>query len=404
MKSDTKINYYLSNLNVANIIIGYTFTVSLIMPLIGNAEGASRIVTVPYRGLSLLLSLLVLFLNIKSNVKLSTPIKLFFLFWVAVLVRMFYDLEVRTDYYVLAVYKQKVWLMALAGCFISMISLYKSIKIIDFNYCFKLLYIGCIIIMIPSFLFSLTDTNESQRAAGNAALDAISFGSIGITMSLLCVYKIVNSKKKYFFKCSFNFILAALGLYIALRTGSRGPILGFVLILFFWYAYTKKNGTITFSFFLLAIYIFRFLFVKVLAFLSPLTAIRVNEALSGQDMSMNAREESYTWFLERIYNYPLIGSQFARLGNGHYPGYAHSIILDILLGFGIIGLFVFAYVVIKTFKSFTKSLTIKNNQWVGLIMMQYFLLALTSGAYYSNPILNCTIILTLLVSVKKRYI
>lgn len=404
MKSDTKINYYLSNLNVANIIIGYTFTVSLIMPLIGNAEGASRIVTLPYRGLSLVLSLLVVFLNIKSNVKLSTPIKLFFLFWVAVLVRMFYDLEVRTDYYVLAIYKQKAWLMALAGCFIPMISLYKSIKSIDFNYCFKLLYIGCIIIMIPSFLFSLTDTNESQRAAGNVALDAISFGSIGITMSLLSVYKIVNSKKLSFFKRSFNFILATLGLYIALRTGSRGPILGFGLILFFWYAYTKKNGTITFSFFLLAIYIFRFLFIKILAFLSPLTAMRINEALSGQDMSMNVREESYTWFLERIYNYPLIGSQFARLGNGHYPGYAHSIILDILLGFGIIGLFVFAYVVIKAFKSFTKSLTIKNNQWVGLIMMQYFLLALTSGAYYSNPILNCTIVLTLLVSVKKRYI
>jgi len=404
MKPGSKINYYLSNLNVANIIIGYTFTVSLIMPLIGNQEGASRIVTLPYRGLSLVLSLLVLFLNIKAKVKLSTPIKLFFLFWVAVLVRMFYDLEVRTDYYVLDVYKQKVWLMAVAGCFIPMISLYKSIKIIDFNYCFKLLYVGCIIILIPSFLFSLADTNESQRVAGNEALDAISFAAIGITMSLLSVYKIVNSIKLSFFKRSFNFILVALGLYIALRTGSRGPILGFGLILFFWYAYSKKNGTITFSFFLLAIYISRFLFIKILAFFSPLTAMRINEALSGQDMSMNAREESYTWFLERIYDYPLIGSQFARLVNGHYPGYAHSIILDILLGFGVIGLSVFIYVIIKTFKSFTKSLTIKNNQWVGLIMMQYFLLALTSGAYYSNPILNCTIVLTLLVSVKKRFI
>lgn len=402
MKVKNKLNYYLTNLNVANIIIGYTFAVSLIMPLIGNAEGTSRIVTLPYRGLSLVLSLIVLLFNIKSNVKLTTPIKLFFLFWVAVLVRMFYDLEVRTDYYVLSIYKQKVWLIAIAGCFIPMISLYKSIKVIDFNYCFKLLYVSCIIILIPSFLFSLADSSESQRAAGNEALDAISFGAIGITMALLSIYKIINSKKLSLFKRIFNFILAALGFYIALRTGSRGPILGFGLILFFWYAYSKKKGTIIFSLFLLGIYSLRFLFIKILGFFSPLTALRINEAISGEDMSMNAREESYVWFLERIYDYPVFGSQFARLGNGHYPGYAHSIILDILLGFGIIGLFVFIYVILKAFKSFTKSLRGKNNHWVGLIMMQYFLLALTSGAYYSNPILNCTIVLVLLVSIKKN--
>ena len=398
MKSGSKINYYLTNLNVANTIIGYTFTVSLIMPLIGNAEGASRIVTVPYRGLSLILSLLVLFLNLKSKVKLSTPIKLFFVFWVAVLLRMFYDLEVRTDYFVLDMYKQKVWLIAIAGCFIPMVSLYKSIKVIDFKFCFKLLYIGCIIILIPSILFSLANSAEGQRVEGNEALDTISFGAIGITTALLSVYKMINSKTLSFVKRIFNFILAGLGLYIALRTGSRGPVLGFGLILFFWYAYSKKNGTIIFSFFLLIVYSTRFFLVEFLALFSPLIAFRIKEALSGEDMSMNARQESYAWFLELIYDHPIIGSQFARLGNGHYPGYSHSIILDILLGFGIIGLSVFIYVVLKTFKSFINNISLKNNYWIGLIMMQNFLLALSSGAYYSSPVLNCTIMLTLLLS------
>ena len=74
MKSDSKINYYLTNLNVANIIMGCTFAVSLIMPLKGNAEEVSIIITLPYRGLSYILIYISFFLNLKSIVKLSTPI------------------------------------------------------------------------------------------------------------------------------------------------------------------------------------------------------------------------------------------------------------------------------------------------------------------------------------------
>ena len=50
-------------------------------------------------------------------------------------------------------------------------------------------------------------------------------------------------------------------------------------------------------------------------------------------MSIIARQESYSWFIDNILDYPLFGSQFARLGNGTYPGYSHSLILDLLLGF-----------------------------------------------------------------------
>jgi len=56
------------------------------------------------------------------------------------------------------------------------------------------------------------------------------------------------------------------------------------------------------------------------------------------------------------------------------------------------------YCVYKGFFNF--KIKIKHNQhyWVGLIMLQYFLLSLTSGAFYSDPPLNCLILLTLLLS------
>ena len=126
-----RFNYYISNLNVVNIIIGYVFCVSLLVPVLGTQTGASQLITIPYRGFSLFLSLLVIILNLKSRVKLTYPVLIFFLFWIVVLIRMFYDLEIRTDFYVLQSDKSKVWLIAIAGCFVPMISLFKSIKIID---------------------------------------------------------------------------------------------------------------------------------------------------------------------------------------------------------------------------------------------------------------------------------
>lgn len=402
MKDKNKLNYFLTNLNVVNIIIGYTFSVSLIIPLLGNNEGVSRLVTVPYRGVSLLIALLVVFFNIKSNIKKPLALKLFFFFWLWVLVRIYYDIEVRTDYFVLSEHKVKIWLIAIAGCLLPMISLYKSIKFIDFNYCFKLLYIGCIIILIPSIFFSLSSSIEGARATGNLALDPISFAAIGVTTSLLCIYKIVVNENKSFLKVFVNTIFAILGLYIALRSGSRGPVLGFVIVILFWFSYKRKKGIIFFSIFIFAAYALRFFFITILGYFSPLIAFRIRLAISGDDLSMSARQDSYIWFLDKIAESPLLGSQFARLGYGDYPGYAHSIFLDLLLGFGVIGLLVFMFVILKAIKSLTKHIILKDNYWVGLIMLQYFLLAVSSGAFYTNPILNCLIVLTLLVSVKRK--
>ena len=405
--NSNRLNYYLSNLNVANIIIGYVFFVSLLVPILGTQSGASQLITIPYRGFSLFLSLLVIILNLKSRVKLTYPVLIFFLFWIVVLIRMFYDLEVRTDFYVLQTYKSKVWLIAIAGCFIPMISLFKSIKIIDFDYCFNLLYKGCIIILIPSILFSLGELEANKRDTGNIALDPISFGSIGITLSLLCIYKFTNiNLRKNKIKLLLNILLFVLGFYLALQSGSRGPVLGFFITIIFYYVIRKRTGLISISLILSVITAVIFFLIEFIinsiGSIAPFLAKRFNEGLVGEDDSILARQESYIWFIEQISENPFFGSQFARLGYGNYPGYAHSIILDVLLGFGLVGLLVCIYIIYKAFKNLIISIRLKKDHWVGLIMMQHLLLSLTSGAYYSNPILNCVIMLSLLLFVNNK--
>ena len=393
-----KLNFYITNLNLVNIIIGYTFFISLLMPFTSNQIDASQTITIPYRAFSLFLSLFVILINLKSKSKLTFPVFLFFLFWIIVLLRMFYDLEVRSDFYVQFKDKNKIWLIAVAACFIPMISIYKSFKFIDFDYSLKLLFACCVIILIPSLLFSLQKLDEGYRDTGNSALDPITFAMSGVTLSLLSIYKIIEGKIKNKFSYVLNLIYCFLGLFLALKTGSRGPIIGFFIIIFIWYSIKKKKGIFFYSFFSILFFLLINQFITLISFVSPLLGKRFSEGLSGDDMSLLARQESYAWFISQIFEYPFLGSQFARLGNGTYPGYAHSLFLDILLGFGIIGLAVFLYCVYKGFFNF--QIKIKHNQhyWVGLIMLQYFLLSLTSGAFYSDPPLNCLILLTLLFS------
>ena len=62
-----RFNFYITNLNIVNIIIGYTFFISLLMPLTSNQIGASQIITIPYRAFSLIISLLVIVINISQK-------------------------------------------------------------------------------------------------------------------------------------------------------------------------------------------------------------------------------------------------------------------------------------------------------------------------------------------------
>lgn len=399
--SVSKINYFFTNLNLIIILVGYPLFTSIFIPLIGNVEGSSQIVTIPFRIFSLGLTLIALLLNIKSSIKFPIALKLFIFFWFLLLIRMFYDLEVRIDYFIFDADKQRVWLIAIFVCFIPMISLIKSFKAIDFNFCLKYVYSSVIIILLISFFYSLKGAEINERASGNIAFDTISFGQFAVLAVIISIYKFLTDKvSNHLIKIGY-LLTAILGIFIALKSGSRGPLVALFGVLIFWYSFKFKNNLKVYLFFgvsILITFLSFNLILYIIGLISPITAFRIKEGLSGDDMSVIARQESYEWFLNTIIENPLIGSQFARLENGQYPGYAHNILLDILLGFGIIGLLLFLYVIKKAIRNIRINFILNRHYWIGLIMLQSFILSLTSGAYYSNPILNCSIVLTLLIS------
>jgi len=400
-----RINHFFSNLNVIVILIGYPLITSIFIPLLGNQDIATRTVTIPFRIFALGITLITLFLNFKSKTRLPLPLKIFFLFWILFLLRMLYDLEISTEYFIPPQFKQQVWLVAIAICFIPMFSLAKSISKIDFNLVLKYIFVACNIILIISLFTAIRDTSEYVRVEANPALNSIELGQFAITATIISLYRFITGENNSLKNRVIYIIIALLGVYVALRTGSRGPIVGLILVLSFWYSLKEKKiskSFFKFSSLVLIILVFKNYILQLFGSISPIIALRIFAAIKGKDNSVLYREESYNWFFNRFLEHPLYGSHFARLQNGFYPGYAHNIFLDIMLGLGVLGLGLFLYVLIKAFINVRKHIISKNNYWVGLIMMQVFFLSLSSGAFYANPVLNCMFVLTLMLPQKRE--
>lgn len=398
------INYFISNLNIILIFVGYPLVTTLFMGFINSSANSTSEITIPFRMFSLLISTFTLLLNVRTSNKLPLHLKVFIFFWLLLLVRIYFDLEIQTDYHIPQPYKTRVWLFAVAICFIPMLSVIKSINVINYNICIKYIYIVSSIILIISFFTSMKGTSSYDRIDANKALDSISFGLIGITTSILSIYYLSSKSNHSRINKIIYFFTLILGLYIALRTGSRGPILALLIVLIFWFSFKSKRNSksiINLTTILFILFISFNFIIYVISFISPITSKRIIDGINGDDLSISYRQDSYLWFIQNIKQSPIYGSHFARLENGEYPGYAHNIFLDILLGFGILGLILFISVSFKSIKNTIKSIRENNNEWIGLLFILYFILSLSSGAYYANPILNCLIIMSLLLPIIK---
>lgn len=399
-----KINCFLSNLNLIVSLIGYVVFTSIMFPIVGDISETTSL-TVPFRLFTLILALIVILLNIR--VKLNTPrgVKVFFFFWVLVIIRMLFDLEF-SEFVIPLQFRQRLWLYSIGLTFVPMISIVKSARNIDMDICMKWIYILLSISLIITFFLQVDNSSMDERISGSIALDSISFSNSAVFLVILSLYYLINGKNKTIrSKIVFCFILL-LSLYTALRAGSRGPIVSLIVVVTFWYISKDHNILRALIKFAVIVGLFLISFKIILGLISkisPVLASRFDIALGGDDLSMLNRYESYEWFISEIIENPILGSHFARLQHGMFPGYAHNLFLDILLGFGIIGLAVFLYVLVKAVNTTRKSIIKDQNYWIGLLMLQSLILSISSGAYYTNPILNISIVASIMLLSDKAY-
>lgn len=399
---------FLSTLNLVFVIIGYQFATSLLIPIYGgDIEGATRVVTIPYRLFTIALATAVIIQSISkygASIRQNRTTWLLTVFWTMLLFRLFYDLEVRTDFFLLPGEMFRVWLYALLLCLYSGLSVAYSYRDVDLKLAFRLTAIALSVTLTLSLINNpllLAASEEiAKRMDGNAALTTIAFGQLGITAIIIGGCMIVTERNLLI-----RFVLPAfliiIGTLISLRSGSRGPLLCLIsIIVFTTITRTRKlsNGILLSLLFTGLVVIFYQGILAIIARIAPVLVERLLYSASNEERALLLQE---AW--EAFLNNPVLGDRFAII---HADGkfiYSHNMLLDALMGTGIIGGTVFAAMYIS---SIIDSYKIAKHDlsflWIVLILIQHITAGMTSSAFYLKPVITALIIFVSLSSVEKR--
>jgi O-antigen ligase len=406
--SKQKINILLSTLNFVLIFIGFQLVTSAFLPAHSDMDVITRSVTMPYRIFTLILALLVIIINIKNKEQSFYPVALvaFLFFWVILIIRIFYDTNIRTDIEFGDV--SKIWVYIFGICIPAIFSIIKSYKYIDLEKSFW------IILTLSAFTFLLVifknnalfgaDAAMSGRHVGNAAISTISFGHLGTTGIILGVFALLVKKPTWFYKVLCIFLIIT-GIFFMLRAGSRGPVMALGAVLFFWIFVQAKNFTLA-IFGLITVYFLTVISMSeifdLIGEVSPILEGRLRMTLDTE--GFGSRDIYYTKALEYFFANPILGGQFAIIFEDGSFDYSHNLILDALIGMGVIGGLVLTYFLLVALIRSTNLVKNKNTDyWVGLLLVQQIAFNLVSGAFYYNSVLSALLVLIFLKYRKNKH-
>lgn len=398
------INKYLSTLLFCLPFIGYQSVTSLFLQDSATMEDAgtlaSRAVTVPYRAFVLMLSIVLIIINRKVKIIRNNNIKLFFLFWGLLLLRIFYDLQYQTEHPVDVNSARQTWLYVLFICLIPTVAVLKSINYINFKIAFRAILIGYVL-LIPVFYYNnplLFSSISIGRISGNIALNTISFGHWGGGLFLLAFFASKDVNK--FYAKLFFYALLLVGLFILLRAGSRGPFIAFISFTSFYFASRQKQAVlsiIVMFLLLLFCYVFEDFLFDLIRNVSPVLAARLTpstDVLNSYELYSNGRASLYSIAIDNTINNPFLGKSFAIFNatSGTYI-YSHNVVLDAFMALGILGGFLFLTILCKALmKSWLLIKYDSPQSWICLLAVQQIVAHMFSGAFYQSDILNVLLV------------
>lgn len=397
---EPRIRTYLSTFILFLIIIGYPIITTALLPGY-HSEGAeggiavSRLVTVPYRAFVLVLAISIILLNWKRGIKWNLPVKLFFLFWILLSVRIIYDFEFRTDIIVDPSVVQNHYIYTYLVCLIPALAVLISVKSIDFDRAFKWIIGGHILFVLlyiyhTPTLFSTIDSDV--RSAGNMALNPISFGETGASMSVLCLCWFFKTGEKWqrITAC----LLICLGLFIIFRSGSRGPLMALLGGVLF-YVIARQQSPIWLIILLIVSCTFLVLLsdtiFEEISRISPIMASRLS--LSGNvtqyEEMMTGRSSLYKNAVDKFLSYPLWGDGHALFYPDGTIWYSHNMVLDAFMGLGLFGGILFVIVLgFAIWNSYQMIHTHREYSWIGVLCICHIISHMFSGSFYHADMLN----------------
>jgi len=318
-------------------------------------------------------------------------------FWLAYLVRMFYetiyqpqDLWQDPSYY---------WMWSIGGCLLPMLGLaLYSRSIEDADGLFKWFYAatftaGALALLVASEVRvdgagNMVETGRARIA--DDRLNPISLGHLGAMLVLHSLWALVFFRR-WRTTLMRLLLLAGLcsGLYILMMANSRGPILVTIVCLAIIVLFAPSR----YKFWLLILSgIAVASIVPIALYLEHAANISVFTRLFGATLSEHAEQsmrlQLYSKALEGFLQSPWIGSSLEVASGGH----PHNVIIELFMAtgvfFGLIftvflgWLFIRGYYLITQFSTFS---------WPALLFFQYLIGAQFSGSFYNSTYLWASI-------------
>lgn len=400
----TKINVFFSTLSFVLCIVGYSLATTFFLPVSSNLESVSKSVTVPYRAFALCLMLLVIFLNFKKTIfPTNIPLIILMLYWFFLIIRIFSDIYLRTDYFFTDT--SQLWLYIFGICLAGLYSTIKSFDHINTEKALYFVWVG-VILMLTLTLFSnqalLSNTDNEYRVDANVALNTISYGNYGVLGLFLSIFILIKKDIKKYLK-----IIAVLSIvlcvYSVLRSGSRGPILGFLIVILFWFFSKGKNlkiGLLILALTFFVLYIIKDFILYLMGQIAPVIEVRLRESL--EDGVDDGRSRLYNDAINIFLDHPLLGNQFAIFdGEGGYA-YAHNLILDSAIALGVFGGIAMIYIILAALKQCYKNIHYnKNYYWISLVLIQQISTLMVSGTFYQSQLLSVLLVFHFITDKKK---
>lgn len=243
-----------------------------------------------------------------------------------------------------------------------------------------------------SIIVSLTGIEDlvgeyATQRSGFLALNSISYGCFGGHLLILACYKLFTCRSPIWKLLSI--IPIVLGAYILLRAGSRGPILSLFVSYFVWIFVGTRFlilGIVLSIFGLLILYIYFEQILDLVHIISPVMATRISNSVYNMDSS--GRDVLFSDYINGIFENPITGMHLDMIS------YSHNACLDGFVMFGVLfGWIVFAIILLAFIKASWGIKIRMQHYWISLVLIDQLVGAQLSGAFGTNAIAWCLIVI-----------
>lgn len=367
---------FISNLNAILFFVGFPIFTTIFYGYEITKE--TSLLTIGYRVFTTVLAFVVIYKN-KEFPKLNSIGKLFLFFWIAYLIRIIFDLYLRSDNFYIPNNQKLIYINdSVLTCFLPMLAIFSSYKNIRWRKIFLFVLISLIFLITYGLINQSTNPVRNKM---NVAVNELSFGyySAAAFLAGLTLLRSKESKSKSIATKLFYILIMLLSIFSLGAAGSRGPLLGLIFALIL--APLVRNP-LRFGITLFLGYLIFLIFQEtIVEFLQDNFAVlfeRTAMTFTANDIS--GREYIFQDAINQIKSHPILGDWHLLYYKNSQGNFAHNAILDAWMSLGI---FIGSIIIILYLYFIKISIKLINNRtlisFIGYITLLSIGYSLTTG-------------------------